>query len=216
MWRGRPGTWTNARAAPAGRDVFCVTPKCVPQLFAKRRSGTRTPAAMYAQVIQMKKFYIIKIFQNIFKCVITSLDGRQGAVKLFSVFYQHVVLEGLARCTLLGSFMSGTQAHKETSQDRQGLRRDPRGQRQHMCTAFYPSAHTGGASNSPIIGRARMQLISPNLCQLSGHGNVYKMYNRTHILFTSAPKQFTHKLINNVSRALPSMRLTNRQCMTAA
>lgn len=49
MWRGRPGTWTNARAAPAGRDVSCVTPKCVPQLFAKRRSGTRTPAAMYAQ-----------------------------------------------------------------------------------------------------------------------------------------------------------------------
>lgn len=37
-----------------------------------------------------------------------------------------------------------------------------------------------------------------------------------HILFTSAPKQFPHKLINNVSRALPSMRLTNQQCMTAA
>lgn len=28
-------------------------------------------------------------------------------MKLFSVFYQHVVLEGLARCTLLGS-----QAHR--------------------------------------------------------------------------------------------------------
>lgn len=47
-----------------------------------------------------------------------------------------MVLEGLACYALPGSFMSGTQAHKETSQDWLGLRRDPPGRQQHMWTAF--------------------------------------------------------------------------------
>lgn len=51
MWRGRPGTWTSAHAAPAGRDVSCATLKCVPRLSARHQSGTRTPVATYAQVI---------------------------------------------------------------------------------------------------------------------------------------------------------------------
>lgn len=48
--------------------------------------------------------------------------GRQKKrIKLFWMCYQHVVLEGLACCTPPGSFMSGPQTHKETSQDRLGL-----------------------------------------------------------------------------------------------
>lgn len=72
-----------------------------------------------------------------------------GSKKLFWMCYQHVVMEGLACCTLSGSFMSGTQTHKETSQDRLDLHSDPPGRQQHMWTAF-----TRGSSNSLIALKA--------------------------------------------------------------
>lgn len=67
---------------------------------------------------------------------VRSWDTGKRSMKLFSMCYQHVVLEGLACCTPSGSFMSGTQTHKETSQDRLGLHCDPQGRQQHMWTAF--------------------------------------------------------------------------------
>lgn len=53
MWRARPGTWTSALAAPAGRAVSCATPRCVLRLSARRPSETRIPAATFAQVIKV-------------------------------------------------------------------------------------------------------------------------------------------------------------------
>lgn len=55
MWRGKPGTWMSARAAPAGRDASCAIRKFVPQRFARHPSETRTPVAICVQVIKKGK-----------------------------------------------------------------------------------------------------------------------------------------------------------------
>ena len=49
-WKERPGTWTNARSAPAGRGGSCVTLRCVPQPSAHHRPSPRGPAVTPAQV----------------------------------------------------------------------------------------------------------------------------------------------------------------------
>ncbi len=63
---------------------------------------------------------------------------RKSDIKLLWVCYQHVALKGLACCTLSGTFMSGTQTHKETSQDRLGLHSDPPGKAAAHVDCFYP------------------------------------------------------------------------------
>lgn len=64
MWKERPGTWTSALAAPAGRDESCATPRCVLQLSARHRSETRILAATFVQVITKKGFEISILEMN--------------------------------------------------------------------------------------------------------------------------------------------------------
>lgn len=138
MWREKPGTWTSAHGAPAGRDVSCATPKCVPRLSARHRSGTRTPVATYAQVTEKEKGYRKAVVISDKNSVgVTGYKGSGwGSTNLFWMCYQHVVLEGLACCTLSSSLMSGTRSHKETSQDRLDSHSAPPGRLQHTWTTF--------------------------------------------------------------------------------
>lgn len=132
--------------------------------------------------------------------------------------YQHVVLEGR---TLLGSFMSGTQTHKETSQDRLDLNSDPpRRQAAAHVDRFHPAAHIGGSSNALIAGR----VIPLNLCYSTRlwEYTLTQMSSRerkTTRIFYLQPypntRASSHTLRINISQALPSMRPTNQQCMTA-
>lgn len=134
--------------------------------------------------------------------------------------YQHVVSEGLASCALSGSFMSGAQTRKETSQDRLGLHCGLRAGRGthvdcfHQRWRFFPPLH-----HSPETGMARMQPILQNLCYSSVYGNETLTTNaKPHTCFIYNCFQTLRASLsyaeNQHAQSTPT-RPTNQQCMTA-
>lgn len=125
--------------------------------------------------------------------------------------YQRVVLEGLACCALSGSFMSGTQTRKETSQDRFGftlvilLERE-----QHTWTAFTQrpalearhDSHSWNGKNVTDFAQSVLALVM-GLNFENKHPGECKTY--MHILFTTLPKHssLSHTLRINIPQALP-------------
>lgn len=136
--------------------------------------------------------------------------------------YQHVVSEGLASCALSGSFMSGTQTRKETSQDRLGLHCGLRAGRGahvdcfHQHWRFLPPP---AAIAPPETGMARMQPILQNLYYSSVYGNeTLTTKAKPHACFIYNCFQTLRASLsyadNQHAQSTPTGP-TNQQCMTA-
>lgn len=66
LWKGRHGTLTPVRSAPAMAAGFCVRPKCAHHCSARAPHAPRTPAALSAQVTSMVAWH--------------QLDGKDAAL----------------------------------------------------------------------------------------------------------------------------------------